>query len=567
MFPRLVRTSVAAGRLLSTRATQAVAATKPKASEGGAGCIASTRKAGRDTPVRSRLGLVHPNRSAGITKAVAETQPTAADGGEGDGGITSRRKAGKDTLGRRLLSLVYSKRSAVITIRKWKEEGHAVKKHELVRVIRELRKLRRYKHALEVCEWMRLQDDIHFLSGDYSVHLDLIAKVQGINRAEKFFSEIPSNMVDYWTYSALLHCYSQEKDTDKAEALIKKMSDCGHLKHPLPYNHMLSLYISTGQLEKVPNTILELRKNTSPDIVSYNLFLASCSSLNDFETAEKIFLELKKAKVEPDWITFSTMTSIYIKSSQNDKAESTLREMEKRVFKRTRIAFPSLVSLYTNLKNKNEVRRVWKKMKSIYHKLNDYEYTSAISSLLKLDDFEGAMEIYTEWESVSPTKDTRISNLILGGYVEKNQLDMAESFIEKMVQKGIPLSYTTWEILTCGYSKCGKVNEALASFKKALGCVKKWEPNAKIVREMFGALEEQGNVEMAEDLVVILREAGHVSTEVYNLLLRTYKKAGKMPLIVAERMKKDNVELDTETEELIRLTSKLCVTEIPKHLS
>ncbi|VFR02104.1 unnamed protein product [Cuscuta campestris] len=567
MFPRLVRTSVAAGRLFSTGATQAVEATKPTASEGGAGCIAATRKAGRDTPVRSRLGLVHPNRSAGITKAVAETNPTASDGGDGDGGITSRRKAGKDTLGRRLLSLVYSKRSAVITIRKWKEEGHAVKKHELVRVIRELRKLRRYKHALEVCEWMRLQDDIHLLSGDYAVHLDLIAKVRGINKAESFFSEIPSNMVDYWTYSALLHCYSQEKDTDKAEALMKKMSECGHLKHPLPYNHMLSLYISTGQLEKVPNTILELRKNTSPDIVSYNLFLASCSSLNDFETPELIFLELKKAKIEPDWITFSTMASIYIKSSQNEKAESTLREMEKRVFKRTRIAFPSLVSLYTNLKNKTEVRRVWKKMKSIYHKLNDYEYTSAISSLLKLDDFEGAMEIYTEWESVSPTKDTRISNLILGGYVEKNQLDMAESFIEKMVQKDIPPSYTTWEILTCGYSKCGKVNEALASFKKALSCVKKWEPNAKIVREMFGALEEQGNVEMAEDLVVILREAGHVSTEVYNLLLRTYKNAGKMPLIVAERMKKDNVEVDTETEELIRLTSKLCVTEIPKHLS
>ncbi|PNX70291.1 pentatricopeptide repeat-containing protein mitochondrial-like, partial [Trifolium pratense] len=57
---------------------------------------------------------------------------------------------GGDTLGRRLLSLVYPKRSAVIAINKWKEEGHTLpRKYQLNRMIRELRKNKRYKHALE----------------------------------------------------------------------------------------------------------------------------------------------------------------------------------------------------------------------------------------------------------------------------------------------------------------------------------------------------------------------------------------------------------------------------------
>ncbi|MFS8034202.1 hypothetical protein Hanom_Chr17g01578451 [Helianthus anomalus] len=65
---------------------------------------------------------------------------------------------GRDTLGRRLLSLVYTKRSAVIAIKIWKEEGHVVRKYELNRIVRELRKLKRYKHALEliVCEFASL---------------------------------------------------------------------------------------------------------------------------------------------------------------------------------------------------------------------------------------------------------------------------------------------------------------------------------------------------------------------------------------------------------------------------
>nr|POF11869.1 pentatricopeptide repeat-containing protein, mitochondrial [Quercus suber] len=48
------------------------------------------------------------------------------------------------------MSLVYVKRNAVIAIWKWKEEGHIVRKYDLNRIVRQLRKLRHYKHALEI---------------------------------------------------------------------------------------------------------------------------------------------------------------------------------------------------------------------------------------------------------------------------------------------------------------------------------------------------------------------------------------------------------------------------------
>lgn len=106
MFVRLVRTSCAAVRPLSTEA---------------ATTVKSTRSGGTSTT-------------------------TSLEGGTSS--ATSSR--GRDTLGKRLLSLVYAKRSAVITIRKWKEEGHPVRKYELNRIVRELRRHKRYKHALEV---------------------------------------------------------------------------------------------------------------------------------------------------------------------------------------------------------------------------------------------------------------------------------------------------------------------------------------------------------------------------------------------------------------------------------
>ncbi|KAF8388045.1 hypothetical protein HHK36_026711 [Tetracentron sinense] len=511
---------------------------------------------------------------------------------------TSTNTGAGDSIGRRLLSLIYPKRSAVVTIRKWMEEGKTVRKYELNRVVRELRKLKRYKHALElelaktlidkeantkcrfrkfgdltsaslkmICEWMTVQQEIKLLPGDYAVHLDLVAKVRGFSSAEKFFEDLPNQMKGQPTCSALLHTYVQNKSSEKAEALMIKMTECGFLKNPLPYNHMLSLYISIGQVEKVPGVIQELKKNTSPDVVTYNLWLTVCASQNDIEGAEKVFLELKKAKIDADWVTYSILTSLYIKNSRLEKASSTLKEMEKRVSRKYRVGYSSLVSLHTNIGDKDGVYRIWNKIKSTFRKMNDAEYTCIIAALVKLEEFEEAENVYTEWESVSSTRDTRIPNLLLGAYINKDQMEKVENFYERMVQRGIPPSYTTWELLTWGYLKNRQLEKVLDCFKKAIESVIKWDPNDHMVREVFSGLEEQGDVEGAEKLLVTLRNAGHVTTQIYNSLWRTYAKAGKMPLIVAERMMKDKVQLNEETRQLIISTGKLCVGEVSSILS
>ncbi|TYJ03106.1 hypothetical protein E1A91_A12G005500v1 [Gossypium mustelinum] len=464
-----------------------------------------------------------------VEKAVPNNEVAPKSGGGGR----------RNTLGRRLIGLVYPKHSAVATIQKWKEERRTVRKYELNRVVRELRKLKRYKHALEICEWMRLQKDIKLLPGDYAIHLDLIAKNRGLDSAEKFFEDLPDKMRDQATYTALLHTYVQNKLSGKAEALMKKMSDCGFAKYPLPYNHMLSLYISEGKLEKVPEIVKELKKNASPDIFTYNLLLSVCASQNDIEAAGKIFVELKEAKIEPDW------------------AMCTLKEMEKMATRENRVVYPSLISLYTNMGDKDGVHRIWKKMKSCFRKMSNAEYTCAISSLAKLGEFGEAEKLYNERESVSGSGDARVPNIILAAYINGDRIEMAENFYRQIAQKGSSLCYTAWELLTRGYLKKQEMEKVLDCFKQGVSNVKKWNPNDKLVGEVLKQLEELGDTEGLEKLLVILRNAGRLSTMVYNSLLRGYANAGKMPLVVAERMEKDSVPMDEETHELLRLTSKM----------
>ncbi|KAK4788563.1 hypothetical protein SAY86_019882 [Trapa natans] len=513
--------------------------------------------------IRLVIAAVRPFSAAPLLDGLsASDTPASLSTGAPTGSPSYKERTGGNTLGKQLLSLVYAKRSAVVTIRQWKEKGNQVRKYELNRIVRELRKLRRYKHALEICEWMVLQPDIKLLPGDYAVHLDLIAKVRGLNSAEKFFEDIPADMRGRLTCSALLHTYAQNKLSEKAEALMEKMKEHDMLKDPLPFNHMLSLYISCGQLDKVPGVIEELKKNSKPDAVTYNLWLTVCSSNNDVETAEMVFLELKKARVIPDWVTYSILSNLYIKNGLSDKAATALKEMEKWISRKTRAAYSSLISLYTNMQDEDGVQRAWKKLKSCFLKMNDAEYTCMISSLLKLGKIEEAEKLYTEWESGSNTGDPRVANLLIAAYINCNQIDKAEAFSYRVIQKGVDPCYTTWELFTWGSLKSDRMDRALEYLKKAVASVKEWNFDKNLVSKMLEKLEEQGNVEVAEELLVEIRKAGKLNTEVYNSLLTTYAKAGKMPLIIAERMEKDGVPLNEVTRELIDKTSKMCVSEV-----
>ncbi|CAD5326953.1 unnamed protein product [Arabidopsis thaliana] len=514
---------------------------------------------------RPTLASIHRLFSAAAAATVdTATAPVVKPrSGGGKGGESTNKKetvvGGRDTLGGRLLSLVYTKRSAVVTIRKWKEEGHSVRKYELNRIVRELRKIKRYKHALE--------EDIKLQAGDYAVHLDLISKIRGLNSAEKFFEDMPDQMRGHAACTSLLHSYVQNKLSDKAEALFEKMGECGFLKSCLPYNHMLSMYISRGQFEKVPVLIKELKIRTSPDIVTYNLWLTAFASGNDVEGAEKVYLKAKEEKLNPDWVTYSVLTNLYAKTDNVEKARLALKEMEKLVSKKNRVAYASLISLHANLGDKDGVNLTWKKVKSSFKKMNDAEYLSMISAVVKLGEFEQAKGLYDEWESVSGTGDARIPNLILAEYMNRDEVLLGEKFYERIVEKGINPSYSTWEILTWAYLKRKDMEKVLDCFGKAIDSVKKWTVNVRLVKGACKELEEQGNVKGAEKLMTLLQKAGYVNTQLYNSLLRTYAKAGEMALIVEERMAKDNVELDEETKELIRLTSQMRVTEISSTIS
>ncbi|EAZ20702.1 hypothetical protein OsJ_36321 [Oryza sativa Japonica Group] len=486
------------------------------------------------------------------SSAAAAAVSGGAEGGGGEG-------RGGDTLGRRLLKLIYPKRSAAVVLRRWAEEGRTVQKYQLNRVVCQLRKYRRFKHALE--------RKLSFFRGPRRCTSTSCQRSGGLPSAEKFFEDMPERAKGPSTCNALLHAYVQHGRRDKAEAMLEEMAKAGYLTCALPFNHMMSLYMSSGELEKVPEMIKELRRYTIPDLVTYNIWLTYCSKKNSVKAAEKVYDLMKDERVVPDWMTFSLLGSIYINAGLHVKGRDALVEMEKRASRKERAAYSSLLTLYASLSDRGNLDRVWRKMRETFRKFSDTEYKCMLTSLTRFGDIAEAESFYSEWESASGTRDSRIPNTILAFYIKNGMMEKAEGFLDHIVQKGVKPSYSTWELFVWGYLSDGRMDKVLECLKKALSCLEKWDPNPQLATAIYSQIEEKGDIEAAEKLLVMFREAGYVTTEIYNSVLRTYAKAELMPLIVDERMDQDKVSMDDETRSLLRLTSKYPIGEVSTLMS
>ncbi|OWM75134.1 pentatricopeptide repeat-containing protein At1g02150 [Punica granatum] len=404
------------------------------------------------------------------------------------------------------------------------DEGKKLTKWELCRVVKELRKFKRYRQALEVYEWMNNRGERFRLSGsDAAIQLDLIAKVRGVSSAEDFFMKLPDSLKDRRIFGALLNAYVRAKMREKAESLIDTMRKKDYAIHALPFNVMMTLYMNLKEYEKVDAMVSEMmEKNLQLDIYSYNIWLSSRGSQGSAEGMEQVFEQMKQDKsINPNWTTFSTMATMYIKMGMMEKAEDCLRKVESRITGRDRIPYHYLISLYGSVGNLDEIYRVWHLYKSIFPSIPNLGYHAVISSLVRIGDIEGAEKIYNEWLSVRATYDPRIGNLLMSWYVKEGNLEKAEAILNYMIEVGGKPGPSTWEILAEGHIAERRVPEALSCMKEAFSIdgSRSWRPKPVNVTALIDLCEEGGDNESKETFVRLLEESGFLNDKSYSSLV------------------------------------------------
>ncbi|XP_042519420.1 pentatricopeptide repeat-containing protein At2g20710, mitochondrial-like [Macadamia integrifolia] len=428
-------------------------------------------------------------------------------------------------------------------LNQWIEEGRTVSKRELQSIVKQLRDYRRYNHALEVSQWMSDRRYFDLSPADISVRLDLIAKVHGLEQAEEYFNNTPKHLRVLSTYGALLNCYTHHKSLEKAEAHMQKMRDLGFAMSSVTYNVLMNLYSQLGQHEKLDILFQEMEgKGIAPDKYTFSIRLSASIATFDIEGMEKI---LERMETDPrvivDWNAYAVAAGGYIKVGLIDKALEMLKKSEELVTgRKRRVAVDFFLTLYAGTGKKEELYRIWNQHKTL-EKVYNSTYMCMISSLLKLDDIEGAEKILAEWESGGTSYDFRVPNLLMAAYCKRGLWEKAEAFINKAAERGKKPYPSTWDRLATAYVEDNQMAKAVGTMGKAILASRPgWKPNCSTLAACLEYLKGQQDTEGAEEFIRLLRTQGTLPSNACDELQK-YLEDGKLESDTLNQILKDAI--------------------------
>ncbi|XP_076911200.1 pentatricopeptide repeat-containing protein At2g20710, mitochondrial-like [Bidens hawaiensis] len=391
----------------------------------------------------------------------------------------------------------------------WVQQGGTyIKPDDLRNIIKTLRNHNRYSQALQLYEWMTNRNYLDKSPGNIAVHLDLISRVVGLEQAEKFFNTIPDAFKDFRVYGALLNCYTYKKSLEKAESTMEKMKQLGYMTTH-SYNSMLNLYSKTNSHDKLLKLVNEMQKTGARFHRPTYYIILSAYTCFDIREMENFLGYMETDRdVILNWHAYIIAAKGYLKFSQNEKCLEMLKKTEQVVTGNSNaIVYLTLLTMYANLGEKDHVYRIWDLYKKKYRKLNDRLYHYMASSLVKLDDIEGAEKVLTEWESKTTSFDFWVVNVLVNGYSRKGDWKKAEEYVQRFVSMGKRPPKSTWDCLATAFWKSNEMEKAVDAMKKAVSCYDdRWSLNQVTLVACVKYLKEKGDVELAKEFAGFVKE-------------------------------------------------------------
>ncbi|KAG6521430.1 pentatricopeptide repeat-containing protein At1g80270, mitochondrial-like [Zingiber officinale] len=420
---------------------------------------------------------------------------------------------------------------------KYAEEGNSLGRDEINLAMFKLRKRRLYSIALQFVEWLEASKKIELDARDYVSHLDLIAKVNGLFKAEKYIEKIPESFRSEVVYRTLLANCVAASNVKKAEEVFRKIRDLGLPITAFTCEQLLVLYKRVDR-KKIADVLLMMEKEKiKPTLFTYTVLVGVKCQTHDILGMEHILETMKSEGVEPDLLIKSLVAKAYIFAGLKEKAEAALKEMEGNGVLENRYVCHILLPLYAALGKADDVARIWKVWGE---KPYLDECLAAMEAWGKLGQIEKAEEVF---EQVVKTWNfsSKAYGAMLQVYVNNKLVAKGKELVNRMSENGCQISPLTWDALVKLYAESGEVEKADSILHKAFQ-QKRLRPLYSSFITVMDQYAKRGDIHNTEKIFHRLEQMGYVSgPKQYQSLLQAYVNAKTPAYGFVARMKADNL--------------------------
>lgn len=420
---------------------------------------------------------------------------------------------------------------------KWVEKGKELSRQEIGLALNSLRRRKMYGRALQALDWLESNKKLEFTEKEYASKLDLIAKLRGLPKAEKYLEHVPNSFRGELLYRTLLANCASLENLRKTEETFNKMRELGFPVTAFACNQLLLIYKKIDK-KKIADVLLMMEKeNVKPSSYTYKILIDVKGLSNDIDGMSQIVETMKAEGCELDHLTRASLARHYAAAGLTEKTEAILKEIEGENLKENMWVCPTLLRLYAILGRADEVERIWKVCESKPRVEDCLAAIEAWGRLKKIEEAEAVFEMMSnKWKLTARNYES-----LLKIYIRHKMLNKGKDLIKTMGDSGCTIGPTTWDALVSLYVQAGEVEKADTVLQKALQ-QNKMKPMFTTFMTIMEQYAKRGDVHNAEKIFYRLRQANYISRiSPFHALAQACKNA-KLPAYgIRERMKADNL--------------------------
>ncbi|XP_022147790.1 pentatricopeptide repeat-containing protein At1g80270, mitochondrial-like [Momordica charantia] len=428
--------------------------------------------------------------------------------------------------------------SVASALDKWVSEGKDLSRADISLAMLNLRRRRMFGKALQFSEWLEASGQLEFVDRDYASRLDLIAKVRGLHKAESYIDKIPKSFQGEVIYRTLLANCVVAVNVKKAEEVFNKMKDLEFPITTFACNQLLLLYKRLDKRKIADVLLLMEKENVKPSLFTYKILIEAKGLSNDIVGMEQVVDTMKAEGIELDIATLAILAKHYSSGGLKEKAKAILKEMEEVSANDRRWPCRILLPLYGELQMEDDVRRVWKICES---NPRIEECMAAIVAWGKLKNIPEAEEVFERvlktWKKLS----SKQYSTMLKVYADNKMLMKGKDLVKQMADSGCRIGPVTWDAVVKLYVEAGEVEKADSFLQKAVqkNQMKPLFTSYMIIMDQYS---RRGDVHNAEKMFHRMRLSGYVARFTqFQSLIQAYINAKAPAYGMRERMKADNV--------------------------
>ncbi|KAL5992610.1 hypothetical protein ACLOJK_013529 [Asimina triloba] len=449
-----------------------------------------------------------------------------------------------DDLKGRILRLRFPKRSATAQLQRWIGEGKDVTLPQLRQIAKELRKLQRYKHALE----LKSRNDNFYEKQKFPAspikHLLLILLLsrslakQALSNFGQFNNKSQPFMLLSATTKRIVNSAGYKKEHFGCLVVVMSLGSCVDGMSMLESNIIgagdcsLRIASDSGQVSEWMVTQQEAEVSEHDYAVRIDLI----TKVFGTNAAEEFFQGLPPTAKTSE--TYTALLHSYASAKQTEKAETVFERIKESGFTLSVLAYNEIMTLYMSTGQIDKVASVVEELRRLRVSPDLFTYNLWISSCAAALDIDGLMRILDEMGHDSNLSDgwrtyiTLAKIYITAGCLVNSKYSPGET--EKTITQREWITYDFLIILHSGLGNKERIPEIwkslrmtsqkmtsrnyfvvisshviLGLLKEAAEVIDQWKQSGRdcdaiTCKRLYDAFLEYGSVEQAESLYQLL---------------------------------------------------------------